>query len=64
MKQQLSIPGFFSQFVTSTLKGEEKNKVQKKISHSKKCNFFFPSHGKSQEELFKNNKIIKLYPCH
>jgi hypothetical protein len=57
MKQQLSIQGFFSQFVTSTLKGGGK-KSQKEIFPSQEMQLnVFPLHGKAKKE---NNLFLKI----
>jgi len=51
MKQQLSIQGFFSQFVTSTLKGGGK-KSQKEIFPSQEMQLnVFPLHGKAKKKI-------------
>jgi hypothetical protein len=52
MKQQLSIQGFFSQFVTSTLKGEKENKVKKKIPIPRNAINFFSITWKKQRIYF------------
>jgi len=52
MKQQLSIQGFFSQFVTSTLKGGGGKKSQKEIFPSQEMQLnVFPLHGKAKKKI-------------
>jgi hypothetical protein len=64
MKQQLSIQGFFSQFVTSTLKGGGEKKSEKENFPSQEMRLiFFPSHGKAKKKrncFLKSNKNVPM----